>query len=87
MAAEHLADEEKRLHPLYSCCAAIMASSEGRAALEELLRPQLHVVKHVAVYVVTTDWKVVVRVKKKKNKQSPSRRLEAARERTAFFGC
>jgi len=55
-----------------------MASTKGRAALEELLRPQLHVVKHVAVYVVTTDWKLVVRVKKKKKQ---------AESLTAFGGC
>jgi len=66
MGSEHLADEAMRLHPLYSCCATIMASSKGRAALEELLRPQLHVVKHAAVYVVTTGGKLVVRVKKTK---------------------
>ena len=71
MAAEHLADEEMRLHPLYSCCATIMASSEGLEALEELMLPHLHIVKHVAVYVVTTGRKVVLRQRKKKNKQIP----------------
>ena len=78
MAAEHLADEEMRLHPLYSCCATIMASSEGREALEELMLPHLHIVKHVAVYVVTTGRMGVIRVLKKKKQ---------ARSWTAFGGC
>ena len=78
MGAEHLADEAMRLHPLYSCCATIMASTEGRAALEELLRPQLHVVKHAAVYVVTTGRMGVIRVLKKKKQ---------AQSWTAFGGC
>jgi len=77
MAAEHLADEEMRLHPLYSCCATIMASSEGQEALEELMLPHLRIVKHVAVYVVTTEGQVVVRRKKKKQ----------ANSLTAFGGC
>ena len=78
MGGGHLADEAMRLHPLYSCCATIMASSKGRAALEELLRPSLHVVKHAAMYVVTTGGKLVVRVKKKKKQ---------AESLTAFGGC
>jgi len=78
MCGEHLADEAMRLHPIYSCCAAIMASSEGRAALEELLCPSLHVVHHAAMYVVTTGGKLVVRVKKKRKQ---------AESWTAFGGC
>ena len=78
MGGEHLADDAMRLHPIYSCCAAIMASSEGLAALAELLSSSLEVVRHAAVYVVTTDGNGVIRVLKKK-KQAASW--------TAFGGC
>ena len=66
MDGEHLANEAMRLHPIYSCCAAIMESNEGLAALTELLSSSLEVVRHAVVYVVTTDGYGVIRVVKKK---------------------
>ena len=35
MGGEHLANDAMCLHPLYSCCAAIMASDGGEAALRK----------------------------------------------------
>ena len=76
MGGEHPANDAMCLHPLYSCCAAIMASDGGEAALAELLL--LRIVRHAAVYVVTTGRMGVIRVLKKK---------KPARSWTAFGGC
>jgi len=80
MASVHLADEERRLHPIYSCCATIMASSEGREALTELMLPRHRILHHVAMYVVTTAGQALVRRKRKSQKRKSG-------SITAFGGC